>query len=185
VRESEERLRLAQQIARIGSFEWSIQTGVNTWTPQLEAMYGLQPGSFAGTQAAFENLVHVDDRAGVINLVDRALKTGQPTEGEWRVVWADGSVHWIAGRWQVLMNESGEAARMIGVNIDVTARRMAEQALQQTKAKESRGLGLISMEERLKLVKGTLSINSQPKRGTTIHARVPLSSEGDSMRAVG
>ena len=52
-------------------------------------------------------------------------------------------------------------------------------------AKESRGLGLMSMEERLKLVKGTLSINSQPKRGTTIHARVPLSSGGDSMRAAG
>jgi signal transduction histidine kinase len=42
-------------------------------------------------------------------------------------------------------------------------------------AKESCGLGLISMEERLKLVKGTLSIDSQPKCGTTIHARVPLS----------
>ena len=52
-------------------------------------------------------------------------------------------------------------------------------------AKESRGLGLISMEERLKLVKGTLSINSQPKRGTTIHASVPLSSGSDSMRAAG
>ncbi len=52
-------------------------------------------------------------------------------------------------------------------------------------AKESRGLGLISMEERLKLVKGTLSIESQPKRGTTIHARVPFDSGSDSMRAAG
>jgi signal transduction histidine kinase len=52
-------------------------------------------------------------------------------------------------------------------------------------AKESRGLGLISMEERLKLLKGTFSIESQPKRGTTIHARVPLSSGSDSMRATG
>jgi PAS fold len=67
-------------------------------------MYGLQPGGFSQTQTAFENLVHVDDRAGVINLVDRALKTGQSVEGEWRVVWADGSVHWITGRWQVLIN---------------------------------------------------------------------------------
>ncbi|HEX4921740.1 MAG TPA: PAS domain S-box protein, partial [Candidatus Bathyarchaeia archaeon] len=50
-------------------------------------------------------------------------------------------------------------------------------------AKQSRGLGLISMEERLKLVNGTLSIESQPKRGTTVHARVPLSSGSDSMRA--
>ena len=52
-------------------------------------------------------------------------------------------------------------------------------------AKERRGLGLISMEERLKLVKGTLSINSQPKRGTTIDARVPLNSGSHSMRAAG
>src|SRR6516225_2133225 len=104
LRASEERLRLAQQAARIGIFEWNIQTGVNTWTPELEAMYGLPPGGFGGTQTAFENLVHPDDRAGVIELGNWALKTGQPTTGEWRVVWADGSVHWIAGRWQVFMN---------------------------------------------------------------------------------
>ncbi len=129
VRASEERLRLAQQIARIGSFDWNVQTGVNTWTPELEAMYGLQPGGFSQTQTSFENLVHADDRASVIKLVDRALKTGQSTEGEWRAVLPDGSVHWIAGRWQVLMNESGEPARMIGVNIDVTERKRAEEAL--------------------------------------------------------
>ena len=52
-------------------------------------------------------------------------------------------------------------------------------------ARESRGLGLISMEERLKLVNGTFSIESQPKRGTTIHARVPLGSGSNSMRATG
>jgi PAS domain S-box-containing protein len=51
--------------------------------------------------------------------------------------------------------------------------------------KESRGLGLISMKERLNLVNGSLSIESQPKSGTTIHARVPLSSGHDSMRATG
>jgi len=52
-------------------------------------------------------------------------------------------------------------------------------------AKKSRGLGLISMQERVKLVKGTFSIESQPRRGTTIHARVPLSSGSDSIRAAG
>jgi PAS domain S-box-containing protein len=52
-------------------------------------------------------------------------------------------------------------------------------------ARESRGLGLISMEERLKLVNGTLSIESQPKRGTTVHARVPVGAGTDSMRATG
>jgi PAS domain S-box-containing protein len=151
LRASEERLRLAQQIAHIGSFEWNIQTGVNTWTPELEAMYGLQPGTFTGTQTAFENLVHADDRASVITLVDRALKTGQPTEGEWRVVWADGSVHWMTGRWQVLMSESGEAARMIGVNIDVTQHKRAEEArLQVNRTLEAQAALLQSREELLK-----------------------------------
>jgi signal transduction histidine kinase len=52
-------------------------------------------------------------------------------------------------------------------------------------ARAGRGLGLISMEERLKLLDGTLLIESQPNRGTTIHARVPLSSATDTMRAAG
>jgi signal transduction histidine kinase len=52
-------------------------------------------------------------------------------------------------------------------------------------ARKGQGLGLTSMEERLKLVKGTLSIDSQPERGTTIEARVPFSAVGDSIRAAG
>ncbi len=52
-------------------------------------------------------------------------------------------------------------------------------------AKKAGGLGLNRMQERLKLVKGKLSIDSQPKRGTTIHARVPVRLGTDSMRVVG
>jgi PAS domain S-box-containing protein len=152
VRASEERLRLAQQAARIGTFEWNIQTGVNIWTPELEAMYGLPPGGFGGTQPAFENLVHPDDRAGVIRLVDAAMKSGQPTKGEWRVVWADGSVHWIAGHWQVFMHASGEPSRMIGVNIDVTERMQAEEArLEVNRTLEAQAALLQSREELLKI----------------------------------
>ena len=162
VRTSEERLRLAQQIARIGSFEWNVQTGVNTWTPELEAMYGLQPGTFTGTQTAFDNLVHVDDRASVIKLVDAATKSGQPTKGEWRVVWADGSVHWIAGRWQVFMDACGEPSKMIGVNIDVTERKLADEALRESEEKfrsvfRDAGVGMVivSPEGRFLATNGT------------------------------
>jgi signal transduction histidine kinase len=92
-------------------------------------MYGLPPGGFGGTQEAFENLVHPDDRARVIELVNDSLKTGQPAKGEWRVVWSDGSVHWISGRWQVFLNESREPLRMIGVNAEITERKRTEEAL--------------------------------------------------------
>ncbi len=153
VRASEERLRLAQQAARIGTFERNMLTGVVTWTAELEAMYGLPPGSFEGTTIAyFESLVHPNDRARIMELVGCALKTGQPTTGEWRVLWPDGSIHWIAGRWQVFMNESGEPSRMIGVNMDVTERRRTEEALLEVNRNlEAQAALLQSREELLEI----------------------------------
>lgn len=129
LRDSEERLRLAQQAALIGTFEWNIAAGVNTWTPELEAMHGLPPGGFSGTQAAWERLVHADDRAHVAELIDQSFKTGQPTRGEWRVVWPDSTIRWMVGRWQAFVEKSGAPSRMVGVNVDVTERKLAEQAL--------------------------------------------------------
>jgi PAS domain S-box-containing protein len=131
LRVSEERLRLAQKVACIGTFERNVRTGVNTWTTEMESMYGLPPGGFGRTRTAFEQLIHPDDRAKITKLVDEALKTGQPTSGEWRVIWPDGSVRWIAGRWQAIMDESGPS-RVVGVNIDITDRKRTEQALRES-----------------------------------------------------
>lgn len=127
LRESEERLRLAQQVGTIGTFEWNLQTNVNRWTPELEAIYGLWPGEFTGTQEAWEQLLHPEDRAAAIGQVQMGFETGAPVQGEWRAVWPDGSVHWILGRWQVFRDHSGQAIRMTGVNIDITSRKEAEQ----------------------------------------------------------
>jgi PAS domain S-box-containing protein len=130
LRRSEERLRLAQQVARVGTFEWDVQTGVNTWTPELEALYGLSPGSFPKTEPAWENLIYADDRAEALQRRKHTLETGQPVEGEWRVVWPDGSVHWLTGRWQAFKDESNKPLRLIGVNIDITRRKRVEEALE-------------------------------------------------------
>jgi PAS domain S-box-containing protein len=129
---SEERLRLAQQVARVGTFEWNIPTGLNTWTAELEALYGLLPGSFPKTEPAWENLIYSDDRAEALRLRSQTLETGQPVEGEWRVVWPDGSVHWLAERWQAFKDASDKPLRVIGVNIDISERKHAEEALRQS-----------------------------------------------------
>jgi len=129
LRASEERLRLAQWAAHIGTFDVNIRTGVDIWQPETEALYGLPTGGFGGTLTAFEDLIHPDDRERVIELTQEMMRTGQPAEGEWRVLWPDGSVHWIAGRGQVLMDESGKPSRMLGVNMEVTERKRAEEAL--------------------------------------------------------
>jgi len=136
LRESEERLRLAQQASKIGAFEWNIQTGVNVWTPELEAMYGLAPGEFGKTQPAWEHLVHPEDRATAVALVDRAFETGEPISGEWRVVWRDGSVHWIQGRFQLYKDGAGRPVRLTGVNLDITERKRSEEKLRQSEERQ-------------------------------------------------
>jgi PAS domain S-box-containing protein len=138
LRESEQRLRLATEAAKIGTFDWNIQTGVNVWTPKLEAMYGLAPGEFGRTQRAWEQLVHPFDRAGAVVKVEETLATGEPVEHEWRVLWPDGSVHWIAGLFQAFKDATGKPLRMTGVNIDITARKSAEEALRASA--EARGM---------------------------------------------
>jgi len=125
---SAERLRLAQQVANVGTFEWNITTGLNRWTPELEKMYGLPVGGFAGTQRAWEELVHPEDREETLIRIERAMKEGT-FEGEWRVVWPDGSVHWMLGRASVLKDRTGNPERLVGVNIDVTERKQLEEAL--------------------------------------------------------
>jgi PAS domain S-box-containing protein len=128
LRESEERLRLAQQVGTIGTFEWNIQTNVNRWTRELEAIYGLAPGEFAGTHEAWMQMLHPEDRAAAIRQIEIAFQTGAPEQAEWRAIWPDGGIHWILGRWQVLKDNSGQPIRMTGINIDITSRKEAEQA---------------------------------------------------------
>jgi len=127
LRESEERLRMAQQIAQIGTFEWNIETGSITWTTQLEAMHGLAPGGFPGTQASWDRMIHVDDLATMRRGMGHAFDTDEVAEAEWRIVWPDGTIRWLAGRWKVFRNESGKPRRLTGINIDLTERKHVEQ----------------------------------------------------------
>jgi PAS domain S-box-containing protein len=87
-----------------------------------------------------------------MQLADDALKTGQPTTGEWRVRWPDGSIHWIAGRWQAFMSESGEPTRVVGINMDVTERKRTEAALlESNRTLETQAALLQSRKELLKI----------------------------------
>jgi PAS domain S-box-containing protein len=132
LRKSEYLRRMAQEITRVGTFEWNIVTGVNTWTPELEALYGLPPGGFAGTQEAWEQLVHPEDRARAVAAVQRAFEKSETVEDEWRVIWSDGTTHWLAGRFRILRNEKQKPLTLTGVNIDMTERKQAEEALKKS-----------------------------------------------------
>lgn len=131
LRTSEERLRLAQQVGHIGTFERDLRTGVLTWTAEMEAIYGLPPGKSVQTLGAFEELVYPQDYPKVGQLIEETLTSGEPTTGEWRVIWPDGSLHWITGRWRALKDPSGQVTRVIGVNMDITDRKLTEEKLRE------------------------------------------------------
>jgi PAS domain S-box-containing protein len=121
LKENEERLRLARMIMRVGTFEWNFKTEVNHWTPEMEAIYGLEAGKFEGTLSAWRQMIHPEDREDAIRAIRSAVKEGG-LEKEWRIIWPDGSVHRILGRASVLKDIAGEPERLIGVNIDITDR---------------------------------------------------------------
>ncbi len=139
LRASTARMKLAQLASQVGTFEWNIQTGENVWTPEMEAVYGLPAGAFGRTQQAWENLLHPEDRPGALELIKHSFETGAPTQGEWRAVWPDGSVHWLSGRWQVIKDAGGTPLRMTGVSIDISDRKQAEYRLRQAQKLESIG----------------------------------------------
>jgi PAS domain S-box-containing protein len=125
LRENQERLRVAQQVAWVGTFEWNLQTGVNRWTPELEAMYGLPPGGFAGAPNSWQELMCPEDRDQAVRHMQEAMETGS-FEAEWRVIRPDGTTRWLFGRAWVFKDETGKPLRMVGANIDVTERKHAE-----------------------------------------------------------
>src|SRR5260370_22079 len=94
-------------------------------------MHGVASGSFAGTMAAFEKLIHPDDRGLVNQALTGALQEGREYDLEFRNLWPDGSVHWMAGKGQVIRDETGQPVRMLGIAMDVTARKTLEKELEQ------------------------------------------------------
>ena len=131
LRESEERMRLAQEAAKIGSFERNMQTGEGYWSPETEKMFGLLPGAGPKSIPEFLSLIHPEDRQHVEHMIAESAESGS-VAGEWRIIWPDGSVHWIDGRWKVFKDEQGRPLRAIGIDSDITDRKRTEAELRQS-----------------------------------------------------
>ncbi len=135
LRVNQERLNLAQKTARLGSFEWNIQTDEVIWSEETEAIYGMPSSGFSGGYESWAKLVHHEDRPAAEEAVRRALVEGRQYDAEYRVIWPDGSVHWIQTRGKFFFDDAGRPLRLIGVDIDVTERRQMEESLRrQTEA---------------------------------------------------
>ena len=132
LRHSEERLRQALDAARMGIWEWDMRTGVVSWSEQVGALFGLAPGEFAGTYEAYQELIHPDDRGLVKSEIERALQSGDYKIVH-RLIWPDGSLHWLEGKGRVVLDEASQPIRMYGTVMDITERRMAEEELRRSR----------------------------------------------------
>lgn len=140
IREREERLRLAMDATEMGSWDWDLRTGEIIWSEGHERLWGLPPGSFQGTYEESETRVHSEDRAGLAAAFTQARETQTSYTHEFRVVWLDGSVHWIAGQGRFDYDESGQPIRVTGVVRNITAQRTAQNALSESHARMQRVL---------------------------------------------
>jgi PAS domain S-box-containing protein len=132
LRESETRLKTVYRMARIADFEWNLQTSTITWSRDLEQIYGLAPGTSPQDESGWMRLIHPDDRAKTMAAVQLALKTFEPEECEWRVIWPDGTIRRVLGRFMVFKDDLGKPERLIGLDIDVTDLKRGEEALRQS-----------------------------------------------------
>ncbi|QBQ53960.1 PAS domain S-box protein [Nitrosococcus wardiae] len=148
LRDNEQRLRLALEAGRMGTWEWHIPTNTVTWSASLEALHGRTPGTFTGTFDAYQQDIHPDDREQVINSITAALEQGKEHHIEYRIVWADGSVHWVEGRGKLFQDEQGKPLRMIGICMDISDRKRYERELQEADRRKNEFLATLAHELR-------------------------------------
>ena len=131
-RDSEQRLRLALEAARMGTWEHDLRADRIGWSDELWALLGRSPGEVEPSLEVWLGHVHPEDRGRIASRFARAVEGPGPNfDDEMRVVRTDGTVLWLMVRARIQRDETGRAVRLIGVNADVTDRKRAEQALHQ------------------------------------------------------
>jgi PAS domain S-box-containing protein len=129
LKKSEEQLRLAVETAKIETWDWDILAS------NIEQSQHKTTGLPAGNPDIILEAIHPEDREYVNRAVRRALDGNVEYEVEFRVIWPDGTLHWVESKAQVLRNEAGEPLRMLGVAMDITDRKQAQEILKKANEK--------------------------------------------------
>ena len=129
LRAGEERLRLALCAGNMGIFDWDVVNNVFVWSEEHARLFGMKLEDFDGRYQTFARCIHAQDRARV----QRAMETVRADHGrfqeEFRIVWRDGSVHWVSCQGQFFYDTAGNALRMSGVTMDIDTRKRSEEQL--------------------------------------------------------
>ena len=124
---SNEQLRFILSESGTGSWDWDMKTNINRWTDEIWELYGLEKNSCDPSYESWKQSIVEDDRKKLESQVLAASKQGLPFRVEWRVRYADGSLHWLMSRGIPFMDTDGKVSRYVGIVIDITDLKEAQQ----------------------------------------------------------
>jgi PAS domain S-box-containing protein len=131
LKEREERLRVALHAARTGTWRWDLRTDVDVIDESLHKLFGLRADQKIEKIQDFYAIVHPEERAQVIASFERTLHEGVHLDTEFRVVWPDGSEHWLLDQGEVARDQEGRPRYLTGACVDITERKQAERSLRE------------------------------------------------------
>lgn len=132
--EKEKNLSKAQAIAHMGSWEWDIETGRQSWSDERFRILGLKPGAVDTCYEAFFDFIVEEDRAHFSSEIQKALDTLSAYRCEFRIRRPSGEIRHVLGQGEVVCDDNGKAVHMTGTTIDITERKQVEHALKQNQA---------------------------------------------------
>jgi PAS domain S-box-containing protein len=124
-----DRLRLAMESGKSVGWEWDLKTDRDIWFGDLHTIFG-RPGNLHVAHIEdFRRSVHPSDRGLVWKAVKDAMDGRSPYAAEFRILWPNGTVRWVTAKGQFYYSPDGEPVRMLGIAVDITERKQAEESL--------------------------------------------------------
>ena len=156
MKSNEERLRRSQVFANIGTWDWDIKTGNVFWSECISEMLGCEKPELQHTSKRFINSMYEADREKSALALEDCIERGESYDIEYRVIWPDGSAHWIHEKGDVLRDaNTGEALRMLGIVQDISERKALEKELSRHKSAMNAsmyGMAILNLDETFRYV---------------------------------
>ena len=124
-----DRLPLAIESGKSVGWEWDLRTNRDTWFGDLPTIFGMPSNIYHGHVDDFRRSVHPEDRGLVWKAVRGARDSRLPYTAEFRILWSNGTVRWVSAKGRFYYSPGGDPERMLGMAVDITERKDAEESL--------------------------------------------------------